>query len=99
MKIADLPTLPPSFTLSFWVIKKDDLSTRLATNSFNMLAAFGRVYFIAEMVSTTLHCIRVKIKVHETSWVAAPSGPCVSGQMPVNKWVKVAVTVVSKMDS
>jgi hypothetical protein len=58
-----LHALPPSFTLTFWVIKIDDLTNRVQWSSFNMIQAFDRVYFKAHIVGTSMHCIGIEFKV------------------------------------
>lgn len=50
-----MPELPTDFTFSFWMIMIND--NLLTTNSFDLINAFGRIYFTSNLISGSQHIV------------------------------------------
>lgn len=85
-------TLPTSFTMSFWVIKIDDNTNRMSSNSFDIINAFGRFYFMANNTnpSSKQHSIFCKFATSTTTSLTLPAVN--RNDLSVNTWVKISIS-------
>ena len=63
---SSLTALPTSFTFGFWFIMKSDGTSNM-TKDFDLMNAFGRLYFYANYSGSSIHTL-------STRFIINPSG-------------------------
>ena len=87
--------MPVEFTFSFWVIKVSDSSSNINSRSYDIMNAFGRLYFTANTTGTSgTHQIKLKVILdNDGSSVSIPSSTELS--LPFDKWTKISISLES----